>query len=43
MATTGRYITGKTRKIDGDYRFYVDLDDLSFTVVPKYKKASPWK
>ena len=43
MATTGRYITGKTKKIEGDYRFYVDLDDLSFKVESKYKKTSPWK
>ncbi len=42
-ATTGRYITGETRKIDGDYRFYVDLNDSSFKVESKYKKASPWK
>ena len=43
IATTRRYITGKTRKIDGDYRFYVNLGDSSFTVESKYKKASPWK
>ena len=40
MATNKRYITGKTKKVDGDYRFYVE--DLNFTVDPKYKKASPW-
>lgn len=43
IATTRCYITGKTRKIDGDYRFYVNLGDSSFTVESKYKKASPWK
>lgn len=41
MATTKRYITGKTKKIDGDYRFYVD--GLNLTIDPNYKKASPWK
>lgn len=41
MATTKRYITGKTKKIDGDYRFYVE--DLNIIVEPKYKEASPWK
>lgn len=41
LATTERYITGKTAKVDGEYRFYVE--DLNFTVDSKYKKASPWK
>jgi hypothetical protein len=41
MATTKRYITGKTKKVDGDYRFYVE--GLNFTVEPNYKNASPWK
>lgn len=41
MATTKRFITGKTPKEDGDYRFFVD--DLNITVDPNYKKASPWK
>lgn len=41
MATTKRYITGKTPKVDGDYRFYVE--ELKLTIDPKYKKASPWK
>ncbi len=41
MATTERYITGKTKKIDGNYRFYVD--GLNLTIDPNYKKMSPWK
>ena len=41
METTKRYITGKTKKIDCDYRFYVE--GLNFTVNPNYTKASPWK
>ncbi len=41
MAITKRYITGKTPKVDGDYRFYVK--DLNFIVESNYKKASPWK
>lgn len=41
MATTQRYITGKTPRENGDYRFYVK--GLNLTIDPKYKKASPWK
>ena len=45
MATTQRYITGKTPREDGDYRFYVkDIEGLeSSKIKPNYKKASPWK
>lgn len=39
--TTERYITGKTKKIEGNYRFYVD--GLNLTIDPNYKKMSPWK
>ena len=41
MAITKRYITGKTQKVDGDYRFYVE--NLNIIVKSNYKKASPWK
>ncbi len=41
MAITKRYITGKTQRVDGDYRFYVE--NLDIIVKPNYKKASPWK
>lgn len=40
MGTTQRYITGKTKRIDGDYRFYVKGLDLG--KVSNYT-ASPWK
>lgn len=40
-STTKRYITGKTKKVDGDYRFYVD--GLNLTIDSNYKKMSPWK
>ena len=39
MGTTTRYITGKTKGINGDYRFYVKGLDLHFD--SKYI-ASPW-
>ena len=41
MSTTKRYITGETKKVDGDYRFYVD--GLTLTIDSNYKKMSPWK
>ena len=40
MSTTKRYITGE-KKVDGDYRFYVD--GLTLTIDSNYKKMSPWK
>lgn len=40
IGTTTRYITGKTKGINGDYRFYVKGLDLHFE--SKYN-ASPWK
>ena len=45
MATTRRYITGKTPREDGDYRFYVeDIEGLgSPKIKHNYRKASPWK
>jgi len=44
MATTERYITGKTPREDGKYRFYVeDIEGLRSEIKPNYKKASPWK
>lgn len=45
MATTQRYITGKTPRENGDYRFYVeDIESLgSPKIKSNYKKTSPWK
>lgn len=45
ISTTQRYITGKTPREDGDYRFYIeDIESLgSPKIKPNYKKASPWK
>ncbi|MBO4874662.1 MAG: hypothetical protein J5542_05085 [Bacteroidales bacterium] len=40
MGRTKRYITGKTNRIDSDYRFYVK--GLKLNIDPNYK-ASPWK
>ena len=40
MGTTTRYITGKTKGINGDYRFYVK--GLALHLGSKYI-ASPWK
>lgn len=40
MGTTTRYITGKTKGIEGNYRFYVKGLELHFE--SKYK-ASPWE
>ena len=41
MAKTKRFITGKTKKVDGDYRFYVKGLEI-LKNVKKYN-ASPWK
>lgn len=46
MGSTTRYLTGKPKKENGDYRdslyrFYVKGLNLKFE--PNYKKASPWK
>lgn len=41
MGKTKRFISGKTKKVDGDYRFYVEgLENLK---IEKNYKASPWK
>lgn len=39
--TTTRYITGKSKGIEGNYRFYVKK--IPQKVEANYKKASPWK
>lgn len=46
MGSTTRYLTGKPKKEDGNYRdsfyrFYVNGLDL--IIEPNYKKASPWE